>query len=483
MFEFNAKPLDLADYPRALASLREPSLLGEIKELAYEQDLPRLRVALEAGVFDAKPFIDKALASPMSAAAIQDHWVGRCSAMMAVMGLVTVSQEAQGVEGRRYALEFNLNDDTKAFMVEYLGHLAQQAKLWRDQMGPTMTDASAVAVNQGMHLACMLDRPDALQTLLDACRHAVHLPLDDAKIGGGIIGHKRSDDNVPLEVMTLFTAMQFSSKACVEKLLTEVGDDMTLYTKREAEKAPENVSFLKSFDDIQHRGNTAAMAAVMKHFRTEFLEEADEDNLIESSLLDTVGEILKRNSCMSSRNTNVIPACAESGWFDVNPKESLRSALRFGHATVVDHFKGKIPWDLVAEMGTTLAARKALEDGHSKGFQALASIAKDEGPDAAAAVLKNFAVGGQMREGLAHGLVRRPCGRELLPKLLAIGLDPQWRLPEDQKTEHQQTLIEYAKVNGSDSFSVMASFLARGRAHELIAEMDSEPREAKKTQP
>lgn len=152
MFEFNAKPLDLADYPRALASLREPSLLGEIKELAYEQDLPRLRVALEAGVFDAKPFIDKALASPMSAAAIQDHWVGRCSAMMAVMGLVTVSQEAEGVEGRRYALEFNLNDDTKAFMVEYLGHLAQQAKLWRDQMGPTMTDASAVAVNQGMHL-------------------------------------------------------------------------------------------------------------------------------------------------------------------------------------------------------------------------------------------------------------------------------------------------------------------------------------------
>lgn len=475
LFEFNAQPLDLADYPRALASLREPSLLGEIKELAYEQDLPRLRVALEAGVFDAKPFIDKALASPMSAAAIQDHWVGRCSAMMAVMGLVTVSQEAEGVEGRRYALEFNLNDDTKAFMVEYLGHLAQQAKLWRDQMGPTMTDASAVAVNQGMHLACMLDRPDALQTLLDACRHAVHLPLDDAKIGGGIIGHKRSDDNVPLEVMTLFTAMQFSSKACVEKLLTEVGDDMTLYTKREPEKAPETVSFLKSFNDIQHRGSTAAMVPIMKHFLTEFVEE-DDDGKVEHSLLETLGEILNRSTGgIASRNTNVIPACLEAGWIDVDVKKSVEAALSFSHPLVIEHLKDRMPWDFVAELGnrhaTVLPAIKALDRGRTKGFQTLAAIAKDQGPNAMAAVVNNFGSNGQMREKTTHGLTRKPAGQELLPKLLTIGLDPHWKIPGENKS-----MLEFAKEAGSPSFSVMSSFLARGRAHELIAEMNAEPR-------
>lgn len=472
ILEFNAIPFGMEDYPRVLASMTEPALLAEIRSRSMDGNFEHMREALKAGVFDAQPFIDEAKKNLLSANALQNAWQGRCSALMAIMeNALVVEEEAPNGEKKK-SLVFDVSEGCRKFLADFCVHVGHQGKAWFSGLAPRSTDDSTVAVTQAMHLTCMLDRADVLEGLIKARSGAVHVPMSDAKVGNlfSMFSTFMAQNDACLEIMPLFTAMQFSSEACVKTLLPHVGEELEMGRYGVGSTALTPLTFLASFENVTHMGSTAAMVPVMKEFLS-FMEENDDGQKIRTSLLETIDEIMARSDYGTlSRNAQTIPACMQSGWLDVDPVRSINRALADGFPEVIDHFKSRIPWQEIFFLAGKGSANspflKAINNGNVTAVQSLLAMSKDEGKEATQAVVAHFLRQRSMPPDMATALTRRKAGISLLGSIFEMGIDGKTPV-----SGVGATLLDVAKTVDTTAASIIQSHMSRKKAHDLISEI------------
>lgn len=451
-------------YPRVLASLSEKALLLDIHEKACGLDALSLKSALDARAFEAFPYIDASHSNKAHTDAFLAQWCARCSAAMGAMATTSLSQEKKGDDGRSYAVRFEIDGPMEAFYAEFFDDLLGQVDLLRMQMGSDATQAITQVVAQAMCLASMMDRADLLEGLQRSCPDAVQRLVPEEKMAS-CFSQKRSEDDLTMDVSPLFMALQCSSESCVRLLLKNRDKNLTMYrcTVEQEDLGP--VGFLESFKDIQHRGSTAAMVPVMQQMLRDALGDADAQPQLDA-IVKTLGQVAARLSNGDlARNANTLPACIEAGWVDVDAVQAMSMAMQAGHASIVQHLRGSIPWAEVAQMPTV--ASQAIGLNAIEAYEALVAIAKEEGGDAKRAVLRHFSGEEGIPTSMAESLTQMPAGVALLAQLLDIGLDPKTKTQEGP-----DTLMDVAKASQTKAAAILGSFVARSQAHALIEEMD-----------
>lgn len=503
--EFRGKELDADRYPDLLASLNEKGRLVDLAKRSMDGDVQRLDKAFEAGLFDAKPFFEANLKNQRNSWTFQSAWLDRCEAALACMASTMNGPDLELSDGSVGKPSFQPKEESRAFLEKFCNHIAKECALWSQLPDDKYTKIPTwtFSVSQAMNLACMMDRPDLLQTLIDAKPSGTQTFTNDEMMGRVFSGSLDGKET-GMEVLPLFTAMQFSSVACTRLLLKHASSAMELAQILPEEDDIESIDFEKSFKSLFHHGNTETLTLVASHFLKNMSNEPESDSDPDSSegyddedeqevsktaeerlkfVLDVVFK--KNNDKPGQNNAQTLAALLQAGWADPDPVHALSRAISHARPEVFQRFDDnalqKTLEDMPLESVTQSPFYVALKDKKTEGLMALSTRVLEAGEGACSAFLKHW-VQNTPEQGLGDGkptlnplmadeLLNTQSGVKVLPFLLEMGLDPETRLHATNVT-----VTGYAKASTeTNSFSVIKSFLARKMAHQLIDDLSPTP--------
>lgn len=485
----NATPFTQeSDWARLLATLPEKTLLSMIEEKSKAQDMRWLNLMLRAGFFETTsstaPAHSKNLLGkgpdPDSA------WPERCKAMLSVMDTAAWSLKDDEDETNLNPKKavFIVSPDAKDFFSGFCAHLASQVCGLSDAK---QNDWVRSIIGQAMGLACMMDRPDALQTLIDACPQAAKAPFSETVIGHGMFTYKRQGKQSAMDLMPLFCALEFSSIACTEKLLVplaRLGNSLPVCTIHRDDSQPDNVNVLDSFFDLRLRGDPLAFTPLLKHLA---LREGVPPNGLISGALQ---EVMERNEKgQFPVNVRMLPAFLASGVANALQEQVLPLAIEHNHPTAIEHFRGQIDWDRMKNLATAAdfggendlddtPVAVAIDKLRAQSVLKLIELAQQDGRcDAVLAQI--VSLHGKLCAHTARQLTATSVGVELMTALLQAGLDPLVAVAPDANSPKtgSRTLKDVATDAGSHAIDVIHSFMRREQARALIEQIsgDTQP--------
>lgn len=477
----NATPFTQeSDWIRLLATLPEKTLCAMIEEKSKVQDLPWLSLMLRTGLFDTTPSQDPVnpknllgrVPDPESA------WGDRCKAMLSVMDTAAWSLKEFEDETNLNpkTAVFNLAPEAKDFFAGFCARLASQV---HGIENTKQNDWVRSIIGQAMGLACMMNKPDALQTLIDACPHAAKATFSETTVGNGMFSYKLQGKPCAMDLMPLFCALEFSSIACTEKLLVPlaiISPSLPLCTIHKGHSRPDNVNVLDSFFDLRLRGDPLAFTPLLKHLALR--EGVPPHGLISGALQ----EVMERNEKgQVPVNARMLPAFLASGVANTLQDQALPLAIEHNHPTAIEHFRGRINWDRMKSLATAAdcGGERDLEEApvtvaiqlmRAEGVLKLIELAKEDGRcDAVLAQI--VSQHGKLSGDTARHLTENAVGVQILTALLQAGLDPLVAAGRHTDSGYR-TLKDVASQANSNAIDVINSFMRREQAKALIDEMN-----------
>ena len=457
---------DVSDFGRVLASLSEAGLQAEVQANAMVFDVARTRAAIEAGVFDVARFEADLQNNPLDVESQRSRWMARCEAVFRVAETAACTRPASDPHGRSMVVHFDLPDDFKGVMKTFCERTAEQAASWSRILGqPFNTSPMPLQTfTRAMHMASMLNLHETLDVLAKACPEAVTTAVPEIAMNEFTFGATRSDGK-SIRTTPLFTALQFSSDACVSVLIKHKAHEKPLYEIRTAFPNSEACrSLLTSFGDIQHVGKPETMVPILLASTEKAKKEAS------GHLKEVLKGIVEFSPGSESlKNLYLLPACLEAGWAHLGPMHSLITALNNNHPRTVKALQGSIEWDKVEMFALSFFSGGPtvlpLTEGKPAAVIALADVAKAEGQGKA--MVDSFLFNQRMAKNTAHALLKEE-SIDLLPKLLGLGLDPKTEV-----VDAKVTLVDMAKNENPAAYNIFRSFMARQTAHALFEEIDA----------
>lgn len=457
--------LDKEGYARVLGTLRENTLVSEIRESAIACDLHRLRCMVEFGVFAAQPLL--ARLSPQVA---QNAWADRCEAALAVMTNAQIRPSANS-KGPGLAV-LDIPGEARQFFSGLCLMISSQM----DVMSRMPDDQSRTwpMVSQAMGLAAMLDEPEVLVHMIDTHPAVAVTPFVDTCMGldptRGFFISSLSEKNCQMNVTPLFCALAFSSTSCVQALIPSSADLPDLCGVSRPGKGTVVYDFQDALVYVQFPCKPDAMVPMMTHLLDKCSVPGGETEPIHKVLRETMEATAGGGHGL---NVHLLPAMIKAGWVDLQPDRMYEKAVAYEHPVVINHFEGRVNWDRLMNRRKPGYSEivPALETGRTAGIVAMIDQAKRAGREDAA--LHQFMRGTALETSPASALLNTAPGIEILPKLLAIGLKPDVPLVEGG-TLHQKARQMSASQpqEKNPALDILNSFVARTKAHALIDEMD-----------
>lgn len=356
----------IADLPEAqtqleqatvLRSLPKASLLEMMKDKAQKMDVGWFRTMVQGGLLDVHCQLDT-LKTEDDMTALCNQWTERSITLTSFIHNVNLVSHVDTLNPKAdsiYVAVFHASDDFKAVVVEAAERMvfSHEALCSHDAFSQTALTHPDVAscMGQWMAAACIIDLPHQVRALASSSPLGISTQIglsdvapvfyDDVLEVETPYGDKYVEDGSDSVYVTpLFCALQFSRKECMDVLLDAGASENLLLGKfyREGRYTPFNVSTMQSvFAPICE---PQALAHVLKRVMNDTDENTDES--VKDDLISQALDILtpERHAMHP-----YVSAYIDAGVYDIDPCGSINEAIANGHASVIDHFKGRVPWD------------------------------------------------------------------------------------------------------------------------------------------
>lgn len=352
-------------------------------------------------------------------------------------------------------------------------------------------DSMQLAMTQWMVAACVMDLPESLEMLIKACPRALRTTVPLNKVSRSMVKvyeenvARRNADNSSYaqpqaEVTPFFVALQLSRLQCMEVIIPTLAKDVDANVflgqqKGAGERAP---VYLHSLDTLTGCLCTPkAFSRALTHSfdnATEF-PSAPRDCTNKEKMFKAAIVAMEN---ISRRQRPYVQSYVDAGILDRDPAQAILTACKTGHPDVIEHFRGRIPWNAIENIFASVhspfyqAAHARDDDGHPSEYQEkaitrLLDLAIEDGQ--AENVFQTFAVSaGRSAKRIEPVSTMAENGwSSVIVKYLDNGLDPQAKV-----SGATLSLVEAISEDLPEMINVIHAHQVRKKAHALMRDLE-----------
>lgn len=484
-------PLEQAS---VLRNLTEISLLEMMKDKAKKMDAGWYRTMVQGGLLDVRRQLP-ALKTKEDMKALCIQWADRAIALTNFIHNGSYVKHENPLDSQPQDIHiavFQTSDDFKEIVAEAANcvvrshdALASHDAFWETAL---MQFDVSYCMGQWMAASCIIDLPHQVRALGLSSPLGISAELKLSDIAPFFYdqvlevetpyGDKYVEDGSEAVFVTpLFCALQFSRKECMDVLLNAGASENFLLGKfyRDGRFTSFNISTMESvFGPVCQPQVLAHALKRITNGTDENTDESLKEKLIEQSLIILTPE---RHAMHPYVNAYI-----DAGVYDLDPYYAIVMALENGHANVIDHFKGRLPWadfekyTLFSDAGSPILLCTSMANNEN-------AIADPE--SAILAILDQAIEAGKSDIVFALFEVTKPhsgkgmnnvvepiaslceCGYfRAVVKFLEHGIDPNAVL-----SRQGVSILERADAKSPEAAHLIRTFLARQKAQALLEEM------------
>lgn len=351
--------------------------------------------------------------------------------------------------------------------------------------------AMKLAMTHWMVAACVMDLPDSLERLVKACPLALRatIPLDEVSESMMQVFRnkveKRNGDGPSYvapeaQVTPFFVALQLSRMQCMDVMIPlmvkEV--DANIYMGQQkggGERAPVYLHSMETLTGFLCKPE--ALTRALAHSFDTALEFI-------SAPRDCTNKQKMFNAAMAAmENTSrwerpYVQSYMDAGILDRDPAQAIKTACAAGHPDVIEHFRGRVPWEFIENTFTSghstlyRAANATNDDAetldrHEQAVARLLDLAIEDGQNQC--VFQTFTVTTGLFAKIPEPVssMAEKGWASVIVRYLDNGFDPKAKTAGSTLT-----LMEVVEENAPDMAKVIHAHQARKKARAVLDEID-----------
>lgn len=477
-----------------LGNLPEPLLVDMMAVQAKIQNMGWLRTMVEGGLLDVEDEL-RTVTTKKDMEELIEVWADRSKALMSFMQNITFQlldkDPATGLMASPLAIAVHgSTQESKDFYAQSAIRMIKSHDQLRGHNAFGQMALNHEKTVQAMSIwvagACVMDLPSTVSLLVKNCPKSMFHLLDIKIMGNQFMENtalRTEQDNDPYEIQVqpMFVALQLSRIECMNALHNaghrgnlEIGMKKTF--NREISFSAMNL-YASCAPVCTPQAMHYAISMAMKVESSMHLEKRIKDSQHKLAM-----DILEPKEAAMRP---YVSAYIDAGIYDFKPIDSVMQALIHGHANVIDHFRGRMPWETMQEDFESFspiyeAATNSQNHVRADYENAIFSLMDQAESDVKAGYVFKTTGGVTAESGADQNQVQPLAAltnnglTRVIVKYLENGLDTH-----TAPTAGGLSVQAYADKNAPEIGHLMRTFEARKKTRELLSDFDAQAKQSK----